>query len=93
MTSFPMSHVSLLQQTSDTSSTLAHGAMNTPILLQPHSWKSVMMTLTLPKWGLGSPSRLPKLQSSIVGVKTPRLEGFIILLESSLSVDVENGLA
>jgi len=24
-------------------------------LLQPHFWKSVRMTLTLPKWGLGSP--------------------------------------
>jgi hypothetical protein len=31
MTSSPMSHVNMLQQTSDTSSTLAHGAMNTPI--------------------------------------------------------------
>ncbi len=31
MTNFPMSHVSMLQQTSDTSSTLAHGTMNTPI--------------------------------------------------------------
>jgi hypothetical protein len=31
MTSSPMSHVSMLQQTSDTSQTLAHGAMNTPI--------------------------------------------------------------
>jgi hypothetical protein len=31
MTSFRMSHVNMLQQTSDTSSTLAHRAMNTPI--------------------------------------------------------------
>jgi len=31
MTSSPMSHVSMLQQTSDNSWTLAHGAMNTPI--------------------------------------------------------------
>jgi hypothetical protein len=38
---------------------------------QPHFWKSVRMTLTLPKWGLGNPSRLLKLQSSIAGVKTP----------------------
>jgi len=29
-------------------------------LSQPHFWKSVRMTLTLPKWGLGSPSRVPK---------------------------------
>jgi hypothetical protein len=36
---------------------------------QPHFWKSVRMTLTLPKWGLQSPPGLPKFQSSIVGVK------------------------
>ncbi len=47
------------------------------------------MTLTLPKWGLGSPPRLPKLQSSIVGVKTPHLEAFLISLESYQNVDVE----
>jgi len=50
------------------------------------------MTLTLPKWGLGSPSRLQKLQSSITRVKTPRLEAFFISLESYQSVDVENGI-
>jgi hypothetical protein len=53
----------------------------------------VKMKLTLPKWGLGSPPRLPKLQSLIVGVKTPHLEAFFISLESYWSVDVENGLA
>jgi aspartate ammonia-lyase len=31
MTSSPMSHVSMFQQTNDTSSTLTHIAMNTPI--------------------------------------------------------------
>jgi len=51
------------------------------------------MTLTFPKWGLGSPPGLLKLQSSIVGVKTPCLEAFLISLESYQSVDVENGLA
>jgi hypothetical protein len=60
---------------------------------QPHFWKSVRMTLTLPKWGLGSLSGLPKLQSSIVGVKTPRLEAFFISLKSYQNVNVENGLA
>jgi hypothetical protein len=30
---------------------------------QPQFWKSVRTTLTFPKWGLGSPSGLPKLQS------------------------------
>ncbi len=36
------------------------------------------VTLTLPKWGLGSLPRLLKLQSSITWVKTPRLEVFFI---------------
>jgi len=40
------------------------------------------MTLTLSKWGLGSRSGLLKLQSSIVGVKTPHLETFFMSLES-----------
>ncbi len=62
-------------------------------LSQPHFWKSVKMTLTLPKWGLGSPPRLPKLQSLIVGVKTPLLKAFFISLESYQIVDVENSLA
>jgi hypothetical protein len=62
-------------------------------LLQPHFWKSVRMKLTLLKWGLGSPLRFPKLQSSIVGVKTPRLGVLFISLENYQSVDVENGLA
>jgi len=51
------------------------------------------MTLTLPKWGLGSPLGLPKLQSSIARVKTPRLESFLISFESYQSVNVENVLA
>jgi hypothetical protein len=51
------------------------------------------MTLTLPKWGLGSPPGLPKLQSSISRVKTPLLETFLISLESYQNVDIENGLA
>jgi hypothetical protein len=62
-------------------------------VLQPHFWKSVKMTLTFPKWGLWSPPGLPKLQSSILGVKTPCLETFLMSLESYWSVDVENGLA
>jgi hypothetical protein len=51
------------------------------------------MKLTLPKWGLRSPPGLPKFESSIAGVKTPRIGMFFILLESYQSVDVENGLA
>jgi hypothetical protein len=55
-------------------------------------WKSVRMRLTLPKWGLGSPPGLPKFQSLIARVKTPRIGAFFILLESYQSLDVENGL-
>jgi hypothetical protein len=51
------------------------------------------MTLTLPKWGLGSPPGLPKFQNSITGVKTPHIEVFFISLKSYQCVDVENGLA
>jgi hypothetical protein len=40
------------------------------------------MTLTFPKWGLGNPKGLQKLQSSIAGVKTPRLEAFFMSLEN-----------
>jgi len=32
----------------------------------------------IPEMGLGSPPGLPKLQSSIAGVKTPRLEVFFM---------------
>jgi hypothetical protein len=60
---------------------------------QPYFWKSVRMTFTLLKWGLGSPLGLPKLQSSIARVKTPCIEVFFISLKSYQSVDVENGLA
>jgi hypothetical protein len=55
--------------------------------------KSARMTFTLPKWGLGSSQGLPKLQSSISGVKTPCIEAFFISLKNHRSVDVENGLA
>jgi len=68
------------------------GLMREP-MSQPYFWKSVKMTLTFPKWGLGSPPGLSKFQSLIVGVKTPCIEMFFILLESYRSVDVENGLA
>jgi hypothetical protein len=51
------------------------------------------MKLTPPKWGLWNPPRLPKLQSSMAGVKTLRLGVFFISLESYQSVDVENELA
>jgi len=52
-------------------------------MLQPHFEASVRMKLTLPKVGTWSPPGLPKLQSSIAGVKTPRREVFFISLERS----------
>ncbi len=57
------------------------------------TWENVRVKLTFPKWGLGSPPGLLKLQSSIAGVKTPRIGVFFISLESYQNVDVENGLA
>ncbi len=59
---------------------------------QPHFEGVVRSPLTLPKMGLGSPMGLPKTQSVIAGVKTPRIEAFFIPLERSQSVDVKNGL-
>jgi hypothetical protein len=56
-------------------------------------WKSVRMRLTLPKWGVGSPPRLPKLHSLIARVKTLHIEVFFISLESYQNINVENGLA
>jgi hypothetical protein len=52
-------------------------------LSQPHFEGGVRGPLTLPKMGLESPPGLPKIQSSIVGVKTPCLEVFFIPLERS----------
>jgi hypothetical protein len=44
------------------------------------------MRLALLKWGLGSPSGLPKLQSSIAGIKTPHVDTFLVSLERYRSV-------
>ncbi len=63
------------------------------LLSQPHFEGSVRSPLTLPKMGLGSPSRLPKTQNSIAKVKTLHIEFFFILLKRSWSLDVQNGLA
>jgi hypothetical protein len=61
-------------------------------LSQPHFGLSVRMKPTFPKVGTWSPSGLPKIQSSIAGVKTPRIGVFFIPLERNWSVDVQNGL-
>jgi hypothetical protein len=50
---------------------------------QPHFEGSVKLPLTLLKMGLGSPSKLLKIQSAIAGIKTPCIEVFSILLKSS----------
>jgi hypothetical protein len=42
--------------------------------------ESVRMKLTLPKWELGSPLGLPKLQSSIAGVKNTSHWGFLYII-------------
>jgi hypothetical protein len=60
---------------------------------QPYFSKNVRMTLTLLKWGLGSPQDSPNFKVQLQGVKTPCIEVFFISLESYQSVDVENGLA
>jgi hypothetical protein len=52
-------------------------------LSQPHFEASVKMRFALPKVGTWSPPRLPKCQSSIVGVKKTRLEVLFIPLERS----------
>jgi hypothetical protein len=53
------------------------------LMLQPHFVLSVRMKLTLPKVGTWSPPGLPKTQSSISGVKTPRIGVLFIPLERS----------
>jgi hypothetical protein len=44
---------------------------------QPHIEGSVRLPLTLPKMGVWSPSGLPKTQTTIAGVKTPRIWGVL----------------
>jgi hypothetical protein len=47
----------------------------------------------LEKLGIWSPPGLPKVQSSTTGPKTPRIGVFLVSLERSSSVDIENALA
>ncbi len=47
----------------------------------------------LEKLGIWSSPRLPNVQSSTARPKTPRIGVFLVSLESSWSVDIENGLA
>jgi hypothetical protein len=58
------------------------------------SWGALCRNPTLKQvWGWLTFPGLPQFQSSIVEVKTPRLEVFFIPLERAQNVDVENGLA
>jgi hypothetical protein len=52
-------------------------------LSQPHFEGNVRLPLTLSKMGVWNPPRLLKTQKKIAGVKTPRIEVFFTLLESS----------
>ncbi len=47
----------------------------------------------LEKLGIWSPPGLPNVQSSTARPKTPRIGVFLVSLERSLSVDIENALA
>ncbi len=47
----------------------------------------------LEKLGIWSPPGLPNVQSSTAGPKTPRIGVFLVSLERSWSVDIENALA
>jgi len=62
-------------------------------LSQPHFGLNVRMKLTFPKMGTWNLSGLLKIQSLIVGVKTPPIGVFFILMDRSWSVNVQNGLA
>jgi len=60
--------------------------------LQLHFGLSVRMKFTLLEVGTWSPLGLPKIQSLIARVKTPRIGVFFISMERSWSVVVQNGL-
>jgi hypothetical protein len=47
----------------------------------------------LERVGIWSPPGLPNVQSSIASGKTPRIGVFLVSLERSWNVDIENGLA
>jgi hypothetical protein len=51
--------------------------------LSPHFGLSVKVKPTLPKVGSWSPPGLLKIQSSILGVKKPRIGVFLVSLKSS----------
>jgi hypothetical protein len=62
-------------------------------LSQPHFGQVWGWSPTLAKLGIWSPPGLPNVQSSTVRPKTPCIEVFLMSLERSWNVDIENGLA
>jgi len=62
-------------------------------LSQPYFGQVWGWSPTLGKVGIWSPLGLSNVQSSTVGPKTPRIGVFLVSLERSWSVDIENALA
>jgi hypothetical protein len=60
---------------------------------QPYFGQVWGETQHLEKVRIWSPPGLPNVQSSTARPKTPRIEVFLVSLERSWSVDIENGLA
>jgi hypothetical protein len=56
-------------------------------------WPSVGVKPNMEKVRIWSPPGLPNVQSSTARPKTPHIEVFLVSLERSWSVDIENGLA
>ncbi len=65
-----------------------HALLSHPYFGQVWGWSP-----TLGKVGSWSPPGLPNVQSSTIRPKTPRLGVFLVSLERSRSVNVQNGLA
>jgi hypothetical protein len=66
--------------------------MNTPMCRNPTLAKCGGEAQHLEKVRIWSPSGLPNVQSSTARPKTPCIEVFLVSLERSWSVDIENGL-
>jgi hypothetical protein len=63
------------------------------LLSQPHFGQVCGWSPTLGNLGFWSPPRLPNVQSSTARGKTPRIGVFLVSLERSWNVDIENALA
>jgi hypothetical protein len=83
--SFDLNNISQLKDLEASYFIVSHMEMNGFVfcmLLQYRGQESQAIIFpSHPKWGLGSPPGLSKLQSLIAGAKTPHLEMFFITLE------------